>query len=156
MSPTPDPAARSRLLHQVTEAETRLHTVSMRSLEPLPLPADLTLRQLQVLALVRHTPGLTGQEIAAALGVSTATTSGLVDRIATKGWVEREHDPADRRRVLLRLSARAERMLSEIEEPARRARRRVLDRLTDQELEDLARLLRRMYEIARETVVERR
>ncbi|OLT16690.1 hypothetical protein BJF80_04950 [Serinicoccus sp. CUA-874] len=156
MTSTPDPGERTALLGRLTEAETELHALAIRWLEPLPLPADLTLRQLQVLTLVRHTPGITGQDLAGHLGVSTATTSGLVDRVVGKAWVEREHDPADRRRVLLRLTAEGEELLAGLEVPTRLGRQLVLDRLTDAELADLARLVQRMRDVAVAIEAERR
>ena len=156
MTSTPDPGERTALLGRLTEAETELHALAIRWLEPLPLPADLTLRQLQVLTLVRHTPGITGQDLAGHLGVTTATTSGLVDRVVGKAWVEREHDPADRRRVLLRLTAEGEELLAGLEVPTRLGRQLVLDRLTDAELADLARLMQRMRDVAVAIEAERR
>ncbi|OLT39721.1 hypothetical protein BJF86_07760 [Serinicoccus sp. CNJ-927] len=156
MTSTPDPGERTALLGRLTEAETELHALAIRWLEPLPLPADLTLRQLQVLTLVRHTPGITGQDLAGHLGVTTATTSGLVDRVVGKAWVEREHDPADRRRVLLRLTAEGEELLAGLEVPTRLGRQLVLDRLTDAELADLARLVQRMRDVAVAIEAERR
>ena len=150
---SPDRAA---WLRRIAEAEAALHAVAMRWLEPLPIPADLTLRQLQVLTLIRHTPGITGQDLAGHLGVSTATTSGLVDRVVGKAWVEREHDPADRRRVLLRLTAEGEELLAGLEVPTRLGRQLVLDRLTDAELADLARLVQRMRDVAVAIEAERR
>ena len=156
MTSTPDPGERTALLGRLTEAETELHALAIRWLEPLPLPADLTLRQLQVLTLVRHTPGITGQDLAGHLGVTTATTSGLVDRVVGKAWVEREHDPADRRRVPLRLTAEGEELLAGLEVPTRLGRQLVLDRLTDAELADLARLMQRMRDVAVAIEAERR
>lgn len=148
-------ADRASLLRRIADAERELHAVAIRFLDPLPMPADLTLRQLQVLTLLRHTPGLSGQDLAALLGVSTPTTSGIVDRVASKGWVDREHDPEDRRRVLLRLTPEAEAMLSELEEPTRLAKEELLARLPDDELADLGRLLGRMRAVAVEIAAER-
>lgn len=137
---------RAELTARITAAEARLHAAAMRLVPPLPVPADLTLRQLQVLAILRQAPGSTGQDLAELMGVSTPTVSGLVDRVASKGWVDRRQDPEDRRRVLLRLTPEAETMLAELEAPPLAVRSRLLARLDDGELAALARLVDRMHE----------
>lgn len=146
---------RRALCARIAAAEVELHAVAMRWVDPVATSADLTLRQLQVLALLRSVPGSTGQQLAESMGVSTPTMSGIVDRIASKGWLEREQDPQDRRRVLLRLTPDAEAMLAELEVPVHRVKARILDRLDDDDLRDLARLTDRMRDAAREVETER-
>lgn len=140
---------RAELLARVGEAEDALHAVVVRWLGPVVVPADLTLRQVQVLALVRSTPDLTGQDLARLLDVTTPTTSGIVDRIVSRGWMGRRPDPADRRRTLLRVTAAGEEVLDALEGPPRQARARLLDGLEVEELEDLARLVGRLLDLAR-------
>lgn len=137
---------RAELTSRITSAEEELHATAMRLVPTLPVPGDLTLRQLQVLAMLRRTPDATGQGLAETMGVSTPTVSGLVDRVASKGWVDRRPDPEDRRRVLLRLTAEGEALLTGMESPAAGIRERLLARLDEAELADLARLLDRMRE----------
>lgn len=147
--------ARRLLCERIAAAEVELHAVAMRWVEPVATSADLTLRQLQVLAVLRAAPGSTGQQLAEALGVSTPTMSGIVDRIASKGWLDREQDPHDRRRVLLHLTPEAEEMLAELEVPVHRVKARILDRLDEDDLRELARLTDRMRDAAREVEDER-
>lgn len=144
-----DSRARDELCADIAAAEAELHAAAMRLVPSLPIPTDLTIRQLQVLAHLRWTPDTTAQQLAEALGVSTPTMSGIVDRVSTKGWVERRSDPEDRRRLLLRLTPSAERVLAELETPARRARAMLLEGLDDHELADLARVYGRLREVAR-------
>lgn len=47
---------------------------------------------------------LTGKDLAAQLQLSPAAITYVVDRLVESGHVERERDPADRRRVVLRYS----------------------------------------------------
>lgn len=144
--------SRADLCARITAAEAALHATAMRMVPALPIPADLTLRQLQVLASLRSAPGSTGQALAELLGVSTPTMSGIIERVASKGWVEREQDPADRRRVLLRLTPAADEVLAALETPAQAVKERILDRLEDHEVADLARILARMRDVAQELV----
>lgn len=139
---------RAALCAQFVEAEVGLHAAAMRMVPSIPVPADLTLRQLQVLASLRSAPDSTGQALAELLGVTTPTVSGIVDRVASKGWVERRQDDADRRRVLLRLTAAGEEILTTLDSPVQEIKARILDELEDQEVADLARLVGRMRDVA--------
>jgi DNA-binding MarR family transcriptional regulator len=47
---------------------------------------------------------LTAGEIARHLGLSSGAVTGLLDRLEAGGWVRRERDVADRRRVFVHLS----------------------------------------------------
>jgi DNA-binding MarR family transcriptional regulator len=65
--------------------------------EPL-ISTPLTMQQLKVLTMIAIDPDkATGHELAALLGVSVATMSGLVDRLVEHGMVARGEDPSDRR-----------------------------------------------------------
>lgn len=141
---------REELTVRIARSEEELHSVVMRWLGPVRVPTDLTLRQVQVLALVRAAPDLTGQDLARALDVTTPTTSGIVERIVSRGWLARRPDPTDRRRLLLRVTPEGEAVLAALEDPQRQARARLLDGLGVEELDDLARLLARMLEVGRE------
>lgn len=47
---------------------------------------------------------LTPGEIAKHLGLSSGAVTGLIDRLEAGGWVRRERDTADRRRILVHIS----------------------------------------------------
>ena len=147
MSHTDADVVRAALTERIVRSEEELHAVVVRWLEPVSMPADLTLRQVQVLALVRATPDLTGQDLARVLDVTTPTMSGIVERIVSRGWLERRPDPADRRRQLLRVTAAGAEVLDALEGPARQARARLLEGLEVDELDALARLVDRMLEV---------
>jgi DNA-binding MarR family transcriptional regulator len=140
---------RADLTQRIVRAEEELHAVVVRWLEPVQMPADLTLRQVQVLALVRAAPDATGQELARVLDVSTPTMSGILERIVTRGWLDRRPDPSDRRRHLLQVTGEGEAVLAALEGPPRKARARLLEELEVDELDDLGRLVGRMLEAGR-------
>jgi DNA-binding MarR family transcriptional regulator len=51
--------------------------------------------------LVRMGP-LTAGQLAELSGLTTGAITGVVDRLEKAGWVKRENDPNDRRRVIIR------------------------------------------------------
>lgn len=58
---------------------------------------DLTASQFSLLCQLWHKDGLTQKEIQESLGLRAASVSGLVDVLAGKGMIVREHDPEDAR-----------------------------------------------------------
>jgi len=68
------------------------------------LHLDLTMPQLKVVLLLFTSGPSRMSAIAAELGVSMATASGVVDRLVDRDLVLREGDPSDRRVVICRLS----------------------------------------------------
>jgi DNA-binding MarR family transcriptional regulator len=54
--------------------------------------------------LLDWTGPLTAGEIGAHLGLTSGAVTGLIDRLEARGWVRRQRDPDDRRRVIVQLS----------------------------------------------------
>ncbi len=73
---------------------------------------DLTAGQLRAMLLFYTKGPVRMSDIAAALGVSTATATGVIDRMVERGIVTRDSDPNDRRIVLCRMSPDGDRMVS--------------------------------------------
>lgn len=74
-------------------------------------------RQHQALLAIRGYPGggsITVGELAERLRIKHHTTVELIDRLSEAGLVKRFIDPADHRRVLLGLTHRAEKYLTEL------------------------------------------
>lgn len=60
-----------------------------------------------LMVLVNARRPLTGAEVARELGVSDVTVSRFLKTMEKAGWVARERDPADARRILVRPTAQA-------------------------------------------------
>ena len=83
------------------------------------------MRQLRALfAIAKHGP-LSVSGLAEMMGASLASTSSLADRLVKAGYVSREADPADRRKVLLVVSSVGQEIVDQF---AQRAHDRI-DRL---------------------------
>jgi len=67
---------------------------------------------LNCLNILSFSGQMTAGELARATGLTTASITGVADRLEEAGLVRRERDPADRRRVVIRLVA--DRALSEV------------------------------------------
>ncbi|SED42614.1 DNA-binding transcriptional regulator, MarR family [Streptomyces sp. 3213] len=107
--------------HSLTGAQARL--LSLLSLEPLPM-----------------------RKLAQRLKCEPSNVTGIVDRLETRGLVERRPDPADRRVKLAAATDEGRRVARSLRESLRFARE-PLAGLSDDERLALRGLLRRMLEI---------
>ena len=94
----------------------------------------VTSRQVTLLWLIRHHPGMSLRELAAEERISAPALSGHVDRLERAGLIERARDDADRRRVGLTLTEEGARLLKRV-----RARRTswLAERLKDLDASEL-------------------
>src|SRR5690242_17819017 len=79
--------------------------------------AGLTAQQHQALLAIKGfgaAQPLTVGELAGRLGIKHHSAVGLVDRLLAKSLVRRQTGARDRRQVLIRLTARAERLLARL------------------------------------------
>jgi DNA-binding MarR family transcriptional regulator len=95
----------------------------------------VTSRQVTLLWLVRHHPGMSLRELAEEERISAPALSGHVDRLEKAGLLDRVRDAGDRRRVGLTLTEDGERLLRSV-----RARRTtwLADRLRGLDEDELA------------------
>ena len=91
----------------------------------------VTLPQLRVLYQIRRAPGVTTGGLAAALGITVSTTSGLVIKLVERGLVARTTGADDRRQVPLHLTAEGETLTGELSEVGQLFTGQVADLLGD-------------------------
>lgn len=95
---TDDAGERAELTREISAIQEVFETSALPAmLDPL-LSMELTIQQLKVMMiLVTSEEAGTGQSLARALGVSLATMSGVLDRLAAHGMIERVEDERDHR-----------------------------------------------------------
>ncbi len=67
----------------------------------------LTHSQFFMLVAVLEEDGLPPSQLADKVDLDRATTTGLLDRLARDGWIERRHDSRDRRAYRIHLTRKA-------------------------------------------------
>ena len=103
---------------------------------------DLTLPQyLTLLALQRDEPGSRMGDLAQKLHASSATMTGVVDRLEEAGLVERVLDRSDRRAIQVRVTERALHLVEGVARDHREHLGRALGKLGPDDREQLARLI---------------
>jgi DNA-binding MarR family transcriptional regulator len=100
--------------------------------------------------LLDWTGPLTAGEIGTYLGLSSGAVTGLVDRLEEGGWVRRERDPNDRRRVVVHLSHEHGTDLWRVYQPLAEAVESYRDQLADRDL----RVVVEFLEFANQTMAD--
>ncbi|GAA3017913.1 MarR family winged helix-turn-helix transcriptional regulator [Streptosporangium longisporum] len=120
------------------------------------LDLDLTLPQLRVLFAVRRRDGCTVSELSETLGRRLAATSALVNRMVRAGLLQRVSDADDHRRVRLRLTDEAERMLTTTDQRSADRFAAILGRMSAQGRAALAGALSELIELVSADLAEDR
>jgi DNA-binding MarR family transcriptional regulator len=103
--------------------------------------------EFDVLASLRRSGApyrLAAGQLGGALMISSGTVTNRLDRLEGKGLVRRTDDPADRRGVLIELTAKGLRLVDAVLEHHLRVEAQLLGGLTGAQQERLATLLRRL------------
>jgi len=117
---------------EVLPLGSRWLRAQVRSHEP-----SWSLPQLHALGYVRLNPGASLSELAGYLGIGLPTASTLVSRLVNAGYLHREEDPTERRRVSLSLT---ESGCGRFEGALALARRELAERLGRLSQRDLAKI----------------
>lgn len=89
----------------------------------------VTSPQRLVLRIVGKRPGISAGSIATTLHLDPSTLTGILQRLQTRGFLERKPDPEDARRALFRLTAKGKRVDVARKETVEAAVRAALSRL---------------------------
>jgi len=94
--------------------------------------------QFRVLAFLGRTDGASVSAAADRVGLSLPATSRLVDGLVDRGLIRREPSPEDRRRVVLRLTARGRDLVRKARSSAQSRLAEALDALTPAQRAEVA------------------
>jgi len=106
----------------------------------------LSLNEWRVLLVLANHPRVVGSEVAALTGLDKMTVSRAIAALERRGRVVRKVDAADRRRMLLRLSAAGERLYERIGVPAKAREKSLFRGIGDVDQARLGRLLDRLID----------
>jgi len=119
-----------------------------RMLDPMRLQVweemGINFPQLRILFRVRSRPGIDLRTLAEQMGISASGASQQVDKLVERGFLVREDDPDDRRRLSLELTERGQQATGEISKATRSFIESALTVLSEDELSDFHRLLGRV------------
>lgn len=124
-----------KLQRAAESVSARIHAV---------LPEGLTVTQFGVLEAIYHIGPLCQGELAEKLLRSGGNLTLVVDNLEKAGLVARERDPADRRFVVVKLTAKGETFIAALFPKVVANVSREMNRLSSTELLDLGRLCKKI------------
>jgi DNA-binding MarR family transcriptional regulator len=107
----------------------------------LALDRQLPRSEMLALLLFQHHSERTMSELAEDIGAPLSTASGIGERLARRGLVQRERRPEDRRVVVVRLTKKGETAAGKLRAQIDGLLRRVAGALTEEELAQLLALV---------------
>ena len=105
----------------------RLYLLISQRIDDALKPHCLARSQWQVLARVPARCTLTQKDLQHAMQVESATLTGIIDVLETRGWLERLGDPSDKRLRVLRLTDEGMERLATVPDPFEIVERRMLE-----------------------------
>jgi DNA-binding MarR family transcriptional regulator len=109
----------------------------------------LSVSQFRTLTFLDHNPGSSLSDLAEHLGITSATASTTVERLVQQNYVQREHHPRERRKIVLDLTATGSQHLQQARTQTRCRIAALLDSLTQEQMlqvEASLLLLRQVFE----------
>jgi DNA-binding MarR family transcriptional regulator len=141
--------SREDMVEEALKIGARLFRVTLPIVPKEMLELDVTMTQLKILFLL-FVDGLKRMsDLAADLGVTLATASGLAERLVEREFITRESQPDDRRVVLCRLTASGEKAINRIWETAGNRLRDLLRALDAEDVRVLRDILNKMLNSAK-------
>lgn len=117
----------------------------------------INVTDLNCLNLLSFSGQMTAGQLAKATGLSTASITGVIDRLEEAGFVFRERDAQDRRRVVVRLvTERVVRDVASVFLPVLRAWLRLAEQFSDDELQLIVNFYGQMERLLREQITSLR
>lgn len=135
--------------HLVELLTTLLSSTFRQILWKQALELELNYSQAQVLFHVAKNPGAVISDAARSFGITLPAVTQVVDRLESKGLLQRADDPRDRRQVRLYLTRQGESLARELEELQVKGLARVLKRLTPADRKDVIRGIEQLVSAAR-------
>lgn len=121
----------NRVLDSLRRFQAAQTAASRRACAALGVP-EAALTALRQLLSEPSAHGMGMKELSAAVGISPAVATGIVDRLESRGWVQRRADPRDRRALLVVPTVPADspvrEVIRELDEPLRAVANSLSDR----------------------------
>jgi DNA-binding MarR family transcriptional regulator len=104
----------------------RAHQIAVSLFESECSSLGVTNTQYGVMYILRARPGIDQVTLAGLIGFDRSTTALVVKKLTDAGFATRSPSLDDRRRNVLRLTARGEEVLAKLKKPARKAQEHLL------------------------------
>ena len=130
---------KEELIAQIIEAQRRMNRVIRERTLDSWVKLNLTIPQLKSLFYISRHGRVNLSGLASGIRVTPANVTGIVDRLVEQGLLTRTPDPDDRRISWLTVTDEGKTLINDLREGRVQEMRRILDKLTEEELAIVAR-----------------
>jgi len=142
--PLQDTSAEARFARQAIQLQRVLVGLLRQPIEhPFP-ELSLSVREITLLFILGNKPETTMTDLASGLRAPLSTVTRMVDRLETKGLIERSRSEQDRRLVVVRESEKAKVLRQTFEHHQLEIAHRILEPLSFGERETLVELMTKL------------
>lgn len=149
---TGDEGGREGLLWRLQAAIREANAQGVLISQAIAGRVGLNPSDLECLDLMQLQGPRTAGELAKATGLTSGAITGLIDRLERAGYVARESDPSDRRRVVVRVRPERLTELNALYSPLQAASEALNARYSDEELALVAAFMERNIAMARDFI----
>src|ERR671914_192740 len=96
------PKRREELIRELAEESRKSTLDGVYFLQAVAERSGVNLTDMQCVAVLTQTGPITAGQLAEEMRLTTGAVTGVIDRMERAGYVRREKDPADGRRVIVR------------------------------------------------------
>lgn len=133
---------RPKLIDSLNDITREASTYTVLLHQAIADRLSLNITDHKCLDLIERVGSMTAGQLAEITGLTTGAITGVIDRLEKAGYVKRERDPQDRRKVIVRLvSDKAYRDMSPLFEVLRQRHEPVFKNYSDEELKIIFRYM---------------
>lgn len=107
----------------------------------------ITLPQLLILDILNTQGPAKMTDLAKKMKVTTAASTGIVQRLVVQGYVTREYDEKDRRLIMIKISAKGSEMLKKINQQRTQQITRIFRQISEGDRSEYLRILLQVKDI---------
>jgi DNA-binding MarR family transcriptional regulator len=102
---------------QLMELLRQINKEISKRLIPIFREKKLSIVEISVLMRMNRKPACRATELATMIGIPTSTVTGVLDRLENRGFLERSHDPHDRRSIQIALTPKSKEFVADLMTP---------------------------------------
>jgi|SRR5579885_137877 len=153
---SPESPDRSTLVSALTDALREVSGLSVLFSQVIADRLGIGSTDLETLGILGRDGPVTAGRLAELTGLTTGAITGLVDRLERAGYVRREPDPHDRRRVIIRWNSEREAELLPLFASMQQSMERLYSAYTDAELGLILGFIRRATAATKDEIARMR
>jgi len=107
----------------------------------------ITLPQILILQFLSEEKSIKMTDIARFMKVSTAATTGIIDRLVKAGYLARIFEPSDRRIINIRITPKGDELIKKINQERRKFILNIFAKISEKDRKDYLRILLQIRDI---------